>query len=1452
MQLSSKAQKAVAAGLAASTILWAAAGIMPQIASAAVHSEGCLVLSGGIVWMITNGTRRGYTSAEVFQSYGYNFSQVVNATAEDVALPVGPIMIYADGTLVKGPNDPLVYLVAGMTKRPFTSGAVFTGLGYKFSNIQSAPYNTFADLPTGPDLNTTQMPHPKGTKVISNGAIWLMDDNGRMGFPSAANFLGYGYKFANVVQANSYDLSSQNLGDVPARPTCMLTGSPTPTPTPGPTPTPPSGSMTVTLSSDNPAARSVVTSEAGADLAHFTFWGTGTVTSVTLKRLGISQDSSLSSVYLYDGATRLTDAASVSNGSMITFNDPNGLFTVNGSKTISVRADMAASSGETVGVQLVSALVGSVAFSGTPISGNLFTIASATLAGVTFGTVTPAANSSLTPDKDVIVWQSTATVVTRDVWLTRFAIREVGGINKTDLANLRLMVDGNVVGTVGNPDSNGYVTFVPSSPYKLITGAHVFKVVADVLGGSSLSFTFSIRNKTDIGLVDSQYNVGFLTGTAVGSLTGFQQTIATGYITVQKATDSPSSTIVLSGTDVVLGRFTATTYGENVKVDSLLVDFTSTATATLRNGRVLIDGAQVGSTATISPASTGTTFNINKTFMAGTTSVIEVRADVFDNDGTGAFVAGDTLKVTLSTGVNNGQGMVSGDASLDVPTANVDANTLTVGSGSMVLAKDQAYGNQTIVVPSTKTLLGSWTLTSGTSEAINLDTIQVDFTTADDFAPADLTNVYVMYGSKMTSTKATVAATSGTTSVGNSWSISETLPVNSSMTFKVYGDVASGAVSTTTVADTVIPSLLVSGTTVSGTAVNTNSNAVLSGQTITAVNSGVLTVSLDTNTPVAAQVVAGTTDSNGALKVKLAGTNEDQYIKKLTVYVDTSSNTAAISSLNLSWSATSNGTYATVGTDQTIVNDGTLPGYATWNLSGGSRVLVAKNASVYLKVTPTYVSSGQTAVTGKTPKLFLGNLEAEGTSVLSAGGPGSGLVNTTGIVVKANDSATYVDSTEDTATTAQPATTTVAGAAATDASYLTTANGIAFSAGDIIFIDENADATFDPATEDLQVVLSDGGAVLRVARGVFGMTAQAHTTGKNIYRLSGLVATYTNAGIVGNAQTVLNTKLGVALKADSPSGATTGGTGKYVFGVTVSAANNSADPATNTATITSMDITANKSAATVSNLKAYPAEYDQNATYATTCGAISSTKWRCVMSTTGSTNQVDENSSRSYVFRADVGFSGAGSVDFSLASLGTSSSSSNSVTWSDGTTSQTWVNQASTVVQGGSLTTTAASGTADTTAPTITDITITDGTADDALTVGATIAITFSEPMDASTIGSATLVPGGSAVAVVDSATGDISGVTAGTDLIRIKNIIDIGLGNTTAITGAPTGAVTAQLNSSSTVLTLTVTSALTLDAADGTESIIASSAATTMKDANGVAATAAGSDGATINSINL
>jgi hypothetical protein len=682
-----------------------------------------------------------------------------------------------------------------------------------------------------------------------------------------------------------------------------------------------------------------------------------------------------------------------------------------------------------------------------------------------------------------------------------------------------------------------------------------------------------------------------------------------------------------------------------------------------------------------------------------------------------------------------------------------------------------------------------------------------------------------MYGSKSTSSKSTVSATAN----ANTWNISESMAVNTSMTFKVYGDIATGAVATAG-SDTMIASLKVSGTSASGTAVNTGS--VLAGQTISAVTTGVLTVSLDTNSPVAAQVVAGTTDSAGALKVKLTGTNEVQYVKSLTVYVDTNSDSAAVASMNLAWATTSNGTYATVGQDQSVTYTvSTYPGYATWNLTGAGRVTVPKDGSVYLKVTPTYVSSGQTEVSNKSVQLFLGNIEAEGTAVLTAGG--TTLENTTGIVVQANSSATYVDSTD---------TVNDAAVATTDTQFTVT-NNVAFSPGDIIFIDDAADGGVLYSGAELMVVLADSGTVLTVKRGAFGTTAGTVTTGNIIFRLSGTVATYANAGVIGNAMTVLETKLGLALKSDSPSGAFTGGTGKYLFGVTATAANNSADTATNTATITYFDVTNNKSAATVANLKAYPAEYDNNSTYATTCVGLSATKWRCTLSTTGSTNQVDENSSRSYTFRGDLGYSGAGSVDFSLASLGTSSTSTNSVYWSDGAatpTAQYWVNQPVTVLQGGSLTTTAASGSADSTAPTISTIVVANGGSALDQDVGDSIVVTFAEMIDPTSI-NASLLPDAVAVTgVAGTATGGLLCAATSTTIstCTIKNIttfVDTYGGVTYTALTATTQSLA--LNTAGTALTITLTASTGGTGGTVSQTMTAgTTVAGTVKDINGTA----------------
>ena len=136
--------------------------------------------------------------------------------------------------------------------------------------------------------------------------------------------------------------------------------SSTTTPTTPTTPVPTGAGLTVALASDNPTTGTIVDGQALASLAKLTFWNGDnaqvTVTGLKLKRIGVSADASLTNVYLFNGAVRLTDGSAVSE-TMINFNNTSGLFTVPsmGSVTISVLSDVNGTSGETVGMQVVSA-----------------------------------------------------------------------------------------------------------------------------------------------------------------------------------------------------------------------------------------------------------------------------------------------------------------------------------------------------------------------------------------------------------------------------------------------------------------------------------------------------------------------------------------------------------------------------------------------------------------------------------------------------------------------------------------------------------------------------------------------------------------------------------------------------------------------------------------------------------------------------------------------------------------------------------------------------------------------------------------------------------------------------------------------------------------------------------------------------------------------------------------
>jgi hypothetical protein len=634
------------------------------------------------------------------------------------------------------------------------------------------------------------------------------------------------------------------------------------------------------------------------------------VTNVVLARTGVSGDTTLNNVYLFNGAVRLTDSATVSN-TKITFNDASGIVTIpaKSSVVVAVKSDiLTGTSGQTVGVMVDSVSTDASSVSGLPVSGNHHTIATASLAGVNFNASTLPSTAGIDPQDDYVMWQNTVSVTTRDVKLHSLRFRQLGSVENADLGNFRLLIDGVQVGdAVASIDSNRYVTFdLSASPATLKTGNRVIKLMGDVVGGSSQTFQFQVRQAADVEAVDTQYGAAVLAqanSTTFSARTTGTITVNSGTLTVTKTTDSPAGNVTLDGSGVTLAKFELKAAGEDVKVESLGVSFNSNdgTFGQLRNGALFADGVQVGSTADITNSGT-TTFNLGSslTVMPGTPVMLEVRADINDNDGTNNATANDTITIVIDAGSSNAE-LRTSLSYINAPGSDVSGNSVTVASGSMTLAKYSAYANQTVVVPATAKKIGEFRLTTGTTEAVNLNTITVAISGSSTVA-TDLNDLYVVYGANTTNTKSTVAAT-------QAWSVNQQVAKNTTVNVEVYANMNSS----TSNGDTVITTVTFAGTAAdSGQAVT---SAAVVGQTMTA-GTGSISSALDASTPGSALVVADSMPKVASFK--FTATNNSYTIKTLAAKVPGGANAAAAIE-NVVWKVGGNtvatqplnGTYAT-------------------------------------------------------------------------------------------------------------------------------------------------------------------------------------------------------------------------------------------------------------------------------------------------------------------------------------------------------------------------------------------------------------------------------------------------------------------------------------------------------------------------------------------------------------
>jgi hypothetical protein len=466
------------------------------------------------------------------------------------------------------------------------------------------------------------------------------------------------------------------------------------------------GSISVMLASDSPASAAIVGNQASADLAHFNFTGTGTVTSITLQRSGISDQNTLTNVYLYDGNTRITDGYSFNVSGQIVMN---GLsIAVNGSKTISVKADIesyVSSYASSVIITLTSYTANGSTMN-VNVSGNPMMAASGTLATIYLGanTVTSTSASPTTINSGTsqyTVWSAPIQVNTRAVLLKMANFKMVGSAPSNALANIRLFIDGTDTGkiaTVITINGSNYASFdLTSAPITLTTGSHTADVRADIYTGAARTVQLSVQQASDLTIADPQVGVNIAilgaSGAAFTSNLGAYISINQGSGTVVVDPTFTSATNISAGaTNAIIGRFVIHGYGEDVKINSINVtpELTPQSTAASAVSKtsgtadtagavytVTIDttGFVAGNTVTIG-AATGTVSSVDSTTSMTVTLTVS-----------GAVGATPTVAV-VDKGLNNVTLYFNGSqiSSQQSPTATSSALTFQLGSQMIVPA----------------------------------------------------------------------------------------------------------------------------------------------------------------------------------------------------------------------------------------------------------------------------------------------------------------------------------------------------------------------------------------------------------------------------------------------------------------------------------------------------------------------------------------------------------------------------------------------------------------------------------------------------------------------------------------------------------------------------------------------------------------------------------------------
>jgi hypothetical protein len=357
------------------------------------------------------------------------------------------------------------------------------------------------------------------------------------------------------------------------------------------------------------------------------------------------------------------------------------------------------------------------------------------------------------------------------------------------------------------------------------------------------------------------------------------------------------------------------------------------------------NGSSISSSQNVASTS-ATLFSLGSSLIinAGQTVTLEIRGDLKNAAGTN-IATGTQVVVTLSSYTNNAQGSYSSQLTT-FPSSAIAGPTMTVVGGTLSVAKNAAYNNTTLTANTPNFKIGSFILSSNSSEPVRVTGLTVAL--GGTFPLTSLSNLYT-----------SVNSTKVNPQLSNNFGTDFTIAANSSKVIDVYADIGSGSTTASLLATTSL--------TVTANGVNSNADAssgAIAGQTLTIGNGSVATPTLKSTSPISQLVLGGTTGTaaifNFVASVGNATINELGFTIASTTYAGITSITVGGVTRAVAVGATTTVTGLNISVP--VSNAGTdIPVSVTYNTVGNNGV--ASNASSTLSLASIKFTSGNVSTT---------------------------------------------------------------------------------------------------------------------------------------------------------------------------------------------------------------------------------------------------------------------------------------------------------------------------------------------------------------------------------------------------------------------------------------------------------------------------------------------------------